>query len=89
MKIKLSDRFLRSINSQDKNLILKKLEIFIDQLSKESNNFTSIPKGFWVKRFYRNHNRFKFRISNKGRIIYELSKDKQTIHFLEYCHHDK
>lgn len=89
MKIKLSNRFLKSINNQDLNLIQKKLELFVEQLSIESNNFTSLPKGFYVRRFHSNPNRFKFRVSNKDRIIYELSEDKRVIYFLAYCHHDE
>ena len=88
MEIVLSNRFLKSINNLDKEFIKKKLELFVEQLSKDSNNFTSVPKGYWVQRFSSNPNRFKFRVSNKDRIIYELSEDKQIIYFLEYCNHD-
>lgn len=88
MEIVLSNRFLKSINNLDKEFIKKKLELFVEQLSKDSNNFTFLPRGFWVKRFKSNPNRFKFRVSNKDRIIYELSEDKQIIYFLEYCNHD-
>lgn len=89
MKIKYSDKFLKSIAGLDQDLILKKLTSFVEQLSKASSNFTSLPKGFWIKRFHSNSNRFKFRVSNKDRIIYELSEDKQTIYFLAYCNHDE
>lgn len=89
MEIKFSKRFYKKLEGLGRNKILSKLNYFVEQLLQDSHNFTFLPKGLWVKSFRSNPNRFKFRVSNKDRIIYELSEDKKTIYFLDYCNHDE
>lgn len=89
LKIHISDRIYdKFLSETDKEKITLKIYKFAEELSQNHNNITSISKGFWTRPIISYPSRYKFRVSNKDRIIFEYGKDKNEIFFLDYCSHD-
>lgn len=88
MIVHISDRIYEKLNIQDKNTIKDKINKFAKELSENHSNITSVSKGFWARPIISHPGRYKFRVNNKDRIIFEYGKNKNEIYFLDYCNHD-
>lgn len=88
MNIEISERLYKNLPTVKRKLVTKKINEFAKQILADDKGFAGVAKGFYVKKFIKNPNRFKFRVNNKDRVIFEYSPDRKTIYFLDYCHHD-
>lgn len=88
MIVHISDKIYEKLNIQEKNIVRDKINKFAKELSENHTNITSVSKGFWARPIISHPGRYKFRVNNKDRIIFEYGKDKNEIYFLDYCNHD-
>ncbi|WP_455543782.1 UvrD-helicase domain-containing protein, partial [Intestinibacter sp.] len=86
--MRIAKDFLNDIKFYNKDLIVKKLTNFEEEI-KKSNCINEISKGFWIRRIV-NTDIYKFRINSGDRILFTFDrKNNNELVFLKYCSHDK
>ena len=88
MQIHISNKIYDKIEPSQKERVINKLYRFAEELSQNHSNITAVSKGFWSRSINCCPGRYKFRVNNKDRIIFEYGKNKEDIYFLDYCNHD-
>jgi len=87
----VADQFIKTLPQGRKEIILKKLNIFEQDLLEAENQIRKLPAGYFV-RCIKNTDIYKFRLNNKDRILYTYNKtesrDTSQIVFLRYVTHD-
>ena len=89
MKVYISDKIYKYFSEIQKDKIREKIYNFAEEICASHSNITSLSKGFWARQIISCPGRYKFRVSNKDRIIFEYGKTKDEIYFLDYCNHDE
>lgn len=89
MIIHISDRIYKHFSETQKDKIREKIYKFAKEICANHSNITSLSKGFWARQIISCPGRYKLRVSNKDRIIFEYGKTKDEIYFLDYCNHDE
>ena len=86
----ISERIYKKFKSEkEKSQIIDKINKFAVELCQNHANITSLSKGFWTKSIVSCPNRYKLRVNNKDRIVFEYGRSKNEIYFLDYCNHDE
>ncbi|MFF2909176.1 UvrD-helicase domain-containing protein [Paenibacillus sp. NPDC057934] len=85
----ITKQFLKDIPLNKKEFVLKKIQIFNNELLKCRMLF-DVSNGFWVRRVA-GTDIYKFRINNGDRVLFTIKEEREVenIIFLRYCNHDE
>lgn len=91
----ITNDFLKNLSKDNKkDIVLKKLSQFENQMIEKEIQIRNLPKGFWVRKI-KNTEIYKFRLNNGDRILFTYIDSKKnninqtkSILFLDYVNHD-
>lgn len=87
----IKKNFLKDIPKEKRDIVLKKIYTFNEQLLK-FKNYKEMPKGSGIRQV-EGTNRFKFRINNGDRVVFcydkSIVENQTSIIFIAYANHDK
>ncbi|MGL4912361.1 MAG: UvrD-helicase domain-containing protein [Romboutsia sp.] len=98
MKTLITDNFIKNLPKERKNIILEKVDSFVNELQKNNNEIKNIPNSYSVRKIKGNENIFKFRVDIANRVLFTFAskinyirdefKEENALIILDYCNHD-
>lgn len=92
MRFLITDYFYKSITKDKTNGILKKIYFFYEKFKEKNGDFSSFPKGYWIKKIQGIENLYEFRVNNGDRVFFTYDKNgynsERRVVFLLFSKHD-
>lgn len=98
MKKLITESFIKNLPIERKEVILEKVDKFINILENNNNEIKNIPSGYSVRKVKGNDDIYKFRVDIANRILFTFAskvhnirddfKSDNAIVILDYCNHD-